>query len=79
MTRPAGLVANRRRVDADEGFNVYSWATMTMKPLAITALLLTILAVAPAMRAQSVPLDGPVGPSPYTVLRGWQKPFADAT
>lgn len=63
-------------VDEDEGFNVYSWSTMTMKPLAITASLLTILAVAPAMRAQSVPLDGPVGPSPYTVLRGWQKPFA---
>ena len=63
-------------VDGDEGFNVYSWSTMIMKPLALTALLLTILAVTPAMRAQSVPPDGPVGPSPYNVLRGWQKPFA---
>ena len=49
---------------------------MTLKPLAITASLLTVLAVAPAMRAQSVPPEGPVGPSPYNVLRGWQKPFA---
>ena len=56
---------------------------MTMKPLAITASLLTLLAVAPAIRAQSggpsfaQATDGePVGPSPYTVLRGWQKPFA---
>ena len=63
-------------VDEDEGFNVYSWSTMTMKPLALTASLLTILAVTPAMRAQSVPPEGPIGPGPYNVLRGWQKPFA---
>lgn len=59
---------------------------MTMKPLAITASLLTILVVAPAMRAQSVAPEGPssaqateggpVGPSPYNVVRGWQQPFA---
>ncbi|MDP3720003.1 MAG: hypothetical protein Q8T13_19755 [Acidobacteriota bacterium] len=58
---------------------------MTMKPLAIAAAVLAGLAVAPAMRAQAV-LDGPsfaqateggpVGPSPYDVVRGWQKPFA---
>ncbi len=49
---------------------------MTMKPFAITAALLAVLAVAPAMRAQSVPPEGPVGPSPYDIVRGWQKPFA---
>ncbi|MDP2055496.1 MAG: hypothetical protein Q8L75_17790, partial [Acidobacteriota bacterium] len=58
---------------------------MTMTPLAIAAAVLAGLAVAPAMRAQAV-LDGPsfaqateggpVGPSPYDVVRGWQKPFA---
>ena len=48
---------------------------MMMKPLAIAAAVLAGLAVAPAMRAQAV-LDGPAGPSPYDVVRGWQKPFA---
>ena len=48
---------------------------MLMKPLAIAAAVLAGLVVAPAMRAQAV-LDGPTGPSPYDVVRGWQKPFA---
>lgn len=59
---------------------------MTMKPLAVSVSLLAALALAPAMRAQSVPAEGPsfaqateggpIGPSPYDVVRGWQKPFA---
>ena len=48
---------------------------MKMKPVAVTALLLAALALAPPMRAQSVPLVGPVGPSLYDVVRGWQKPW----
>ena len=50
---------------------------MTMKPLAHhRCRCLRPSRVAPAMRAQSVPPEGPVGPSPYDVVRGWQKPFA---
>jgi len=59
-----------------------------MLRLLTAAALLTALCAAPSMRAQSaaappaqptaasaVP-EGPVGPSPYTVVRGWHKPFA---
>ncbi len=49
---------------------------MRMKPVTVTALLLVALALAPTMRAQSVPPEGPVGPSPYDIVRGWQQPFA---
>ena len=49
---------------------------MTMRRLAVTAALLSTFAITPAMRAQSVPPEGPIGPSPYDVVRGWQKPFA---
>ena len=50
---------------------------MTMKPLAVTASLLATLVLIPsAMRAQAVPSEGPVGPSPYDIVRGWQQPFA---
>jgi len=48
---------------------------MVMKPHALAAVLLSAFVLAPAMRAQSVP-EGPVGPSPYDIVRGWQKPFA---
>ena len=30
----------------------------------------------PPLAAQT-PLPGPVGPSPYTIVRGWQRPFSD--
>ncbi len=45
---------------------------MTMKPLAIAAAVLAGLAPSFAQ----APEGGPVGPSPYDVVRGWQKPFA---
>src|SRR5512134_506680 len=48
---------------------------MTMTPFAAAAALLALALVTPAVRAQAVP-EGPVGPSPYNVVRGWQKPFA---
>jgi hypothetical protein len=60
---------------------------MTMRHLA--AVLLTTVAIGPVMRAQSTPPSaaqppapsavppGPVGPSPYDIVRGWQKPFAE--
>ena len=43
------------------------------------------LAIAPALLAQvQIPtpiptavIDGLVGPSPYNIIRGWQKPFAE--
>jgi hypothetical protein len=57
---------------------------MTMRPLAAAALL-TALTFAPAMRAQTAnppaaarPVaEGPTGPSPYDIVRGWQKPFSE--
>jgi len=49
---------------------------MTMKPIAAIAPLLAALFLAPSMRAQSVPPEGPIGPSPYDIVRGWQQPFA---
>jgi hypothetical protein len=57
-----------------------------MLRLLTAAALLTALWAAPAMRAQTAAppaaqpaapvVEGPVGPSPYTVIRGWHKPFA---
>ena len=50
---------------------------MTRHALIGTALL-AALATAPAIRAQQQPVaEGPVGPSPYDVVRGWHKPFAE--
>jgi hypothetical protein len=57
---------------------------MTMRPLAAAALL-TALTFAPAMRAQTAnppaaarPVaEGPTGPSPYDIVRGWQQPFSE--
>lgn len=41
---------------------------------ATSATVLMLLAQAPAVLAQAV-IKGPVGPSPYRVIRGWDKPF----
>lgn len=48
---------------------------MNRRPAFLAAALLLWLAV-PATRAQVVP-EGPVGPSPYDVVRGWHTPFAE--
>ena len=48
---------------------------MTRRVVAAAAFLMLWLA-APVMRAQAVP-EGPVGPSPYDVIRGWHQPFAE--
>jgi len=47
-----------------------------IRPFATTALVVA-MAMAPAMLAQTAVPEGPVGPSPYNVVRGWQKPFAE--
>src|SRR5262245_24506730 len=49
-------------------------------PAALTVAALTVaaLTVAVITGAQSSAPEGPVGPSPYDVVRGWQKPFAEA-
>ena len=44
------------------------------KRLAVVA----VMAIAPAMLAQNAVPEGPIGPSPYNVVRGWQKPFAES-
>ena len=51
-----------------------------MRHLAAAAALLASASVASTLLAQSKPgvISGPVGPSPYDVVRGWHKPFADA-
>ena len=53
---------------------------MKTRHLAAAAVLLAAAGVASAVLAQSKPgvISGPVGPSPYDVVRGWHKPFADA-
>lgn len=47
-----------------------------IRPFATTALVVA-MAMAPAMLAQTAVPEGPIGPSPYNVVRGWQKPFAE--
>ena len=44
----------------------------------LIAAALTAVVVAPMVRAQPSATDGPVGASPYDVVRGWQQPFAEA-
>ena len=46
-----------------------------MGVLATSATLLTVVAGVPTLRAQA-DISGPVGPSPYDVVRGWHKPFS---
>jgi 6-bladed beta-propeller protein len=48
--------------------------TMMMRTVATSAALLALFASVPTL-GQAV-LSGPVGPSPYDVVRGWHKPFA---
>ncbi len=43
---------------------------------AFVAAALLLWLSSPFIRAQAVP-EGPVGPSPYDVVRGWHKPFAE--
>ena len=43
---------------------------------AFVAAALLLWLSSPFIRAQGVP-EGPVGPSPYDVVRGWHKPFAE--
>src|SRR6202163_4401877 len=49
---------------------------MMMKAVAMSAALLVLVASISTPLAQAV-ISGPVGPSPYDVIRGWHKPFAE--
>jgi hypothetical protein len=49
---------------------------MNVKIAAAFAALLALIVAGPRPLAQVVP-TGPVGPSPYEVVRGWHKPFAE--
>ena len=44
--------------------------------LALAAVCVLVLTWTPVSTAQAI-LDGPTGPSPYDVVRGWHKPFAE--
>jgi hypothetical protein len=48
---------------------------MMTKALTTLAALLAVVVSLPLLRAQAV-ISGPVGPSPYDVVRGWHKPFS---
>ena len=52
--------------------------TGVMKTVATAAVFLSLAAGMTTLRAQSTPgvISGPVGPSPYDIVRAWHKPFA---
>ena len=54
---------------------------MSLKSIAVGAVtLLAVAASLPVLRAQQAQpaeLKGTVGPSPYDIVRGWHKPFAE--
>ena len=44
----------------------------------VASALLIVAGPVSALRAQSTgPIEGPVGPSPYNIISGWHKPFAE--
>jgi len=47
-----------------------------MMPKACAVIALLIAVSLTIVRAQAPVPEGPIGPSPYTVVRGWHKPFA---
>ena len=54
--------------------------TTRRRAAARAATLLSLIAGVTTLLAQSTPgvISGPVGPSPYDVVRGWHKPFSEA-
>ena len=50
-----------------------------MRNTGILAATIALAAMVPALLAQSTPgvISGPVGPSPYDVVRGWHHPFSE--
>ena len=53
--------------------------TTMMKTFAAAAAVLAAILTVPALLAQAPPAEsGPIGPSPYDVVRGWHKPFAQS-
>ena len=53
--------------------------TMTQRTAAIIAAVFALVASVATLLAQSTPgvISGPVGPSPYDIIRGWHKPFSE--
>src|SRR5258705_3185584 len=54
--------------------------SMTVRAVATSAAFLALAATALPLLAQGgskAVISGPVGPSPYDVIRGWHKPFAE--
>ena len=53
--------------------------TTMMKTFAAASAVLAAILTVPALLAQAPPAEsGPIGPSPYDVVRGWHKPFAQS-
>src|SRR5260221_2489546 len=53
--------------------------TMTQRTATITAAIFALVASVATLYAQSTPgvISGPVGPSPYDIVRGWHKPNSE--
>src|SRR5215204_319306 len=50
---------------------------MTIRHLVAALVLGAASIAAPGMLAQTAVPEGPIGPSPYDIVRGWQKPFSE--
>jgi NHL repeat len=52
---------------------------MRMRTVRVSAGLLALVAIGPVLEGQQAQavITGPVGPSPYEVVRGWHKPFSE--
>jgi len=52
---------------------------MNMRGAATSVVLLALVAIGPVLEGQQAQavITGPVGPSPYDVVRGWHKPFSE--
>ena len=53
--------------------------TTSRRTAARAATVVTLIASVTTLRAQSTPgvISGPVGPSPYDIVRAWHKPFSE--
>src|SRR4026209_34386 len=52
---------------------------MMKRAVVLSAAVLALAVGVPSLVAQSQPgvISGPVGPSPYDIVRGWHKPFSE--
>src|SRR5687767_15385949 len=66
---------NLVRTTLQRSKRVVLYATTMTTRISVAAVYFFLLISTPASLAQAV-VDGPIGPSPYDVVRGWHKPFS---